>query len=145
MLVVEVVDELADEQPRKSVHESGIRRIPRRVEDSTVGGSHPCLLQQRGGRIFNGTLKVERVNRTSYPTKEHARRDMAGTLNCVTISADSIRLSDTSRRTRPSRFGLIGSQQRRTPQIQCPETTGRLSTYHPLGSSMACRTRSAGT
>ena len=25
---------------------------------------------------FNGTLKVERVNRTSYPTREHARIDI---------------------------------------------------------------------
>ena len=27
---------------------------------------------------FNGTLKVERVNRTSYPTREHARVDITG-------------------------------------------------------------------
>ena len=26
---------------------------------------------------FNATLKVERVNRTAYPTREHARRDVA--------------------------------------------------------------------
>jgi hypothetical protein len=26
---------------------------------------------------FNATLKVERVNRTAYPTREHARKDVA--------------------------------------------------------------------
>jgi transposase InsO family protein len=26
---------------------------------------------------FNATLKVERVNRTVYPTREHARKDVA--------------------------------------------------------------------
>lgn len=26
---------------------------------------------------FNGTLKVERVNRTAYPTREHARVDIS--------------------------------------------------------------------
>ncbi|MDQ3900576.1 MAG: IS3 family transposase, partial [Actinomycetota bacterium] len=26
---------------------------------------------------FNATLKVERVNRTTYPTREHARKDVA--------------------------------------------------------------------
>ena len=26
---------------------------------------------------FNATLKVERVNRAMYPTREHARRDVA--------------------------------------------------------------------
>lgn len=35
------------------------------------------MLRQRVGGVFNGTLKNERVHRVHYPTREHAREDIA--------------------------------------------------------------------
>lgn len=43
----------------------------------SVGRTGVCY-DNAWAESFNGTLKVERVNRTSYPTKDHARRDIAG-------------------------------------------------------------------
>ena len=34
------------------------------------------MLRQCLAESFNATLKVERVNRTAYPTREHARKDV---------------------------------------------------------------------
>ena len=41
----------------------------------SVGRTGVCY-DNAWAESFNGTLKVERVNRTSYPTRDHARRDI---------------------------------------------------------------------
>jgi putative transposase len=38
---------------------------------------------------FNATIKVERVNRTVYPTREHARTDVA---RCIEFRCNTQRL-----------------------------------------------------
>lgn len=48
-------------------HELGVRR--------SAGRTGICF-DNAWAESFNGTLKNERVNRTEYPTREHARRDI---------------------------------------------------------------------
>lgn len=50
-------------------HELGVRR--------SVGRTGACY-DNAWAESFNGTLKNERVNRTEYPTREHARKDIIG-------------------------------------------------------------------
>jgi putative transposase len=42
----------------------------------SVGATGVCF-DNALAESFNATVKVERVNRTVYPTREHARRDIA--------------------------------------------------------------------
>jgi putative transposase len=51
-----------------ATNKMGIRR--------SLGRTGTCY-DNAWAESFNGTLKVERVNRTAYPTREHARIDIA--------------------------------------------------------------------
>jgi transposase InsO family protein len=68
-------------------------------------------IRQSGGRTgicydnalaesFNGTLKVERVHRTVYPTREHAREDIARASSFAIIASVFTRHSGTGPRKR---------------------------------------------
>ena len=47
------------------------------------------LLRQRLGRVLNGALKNERVNRTEYLMREHARKDI---VSYIELRYNQIRL-----------------------------------------------------
>ncbi|PPJ28816.1 hypothetical protein C5E45_17815 [Nocardia nova] len=47
-----------------------------RARHPTVGRPHRNCYDNAWAESFNGTLKNERVNRTQYPTREHARKDV---------------------------------------------------------------------
>jgi putative transposase len=60
--------------------EVGVRR--------SVGRIGTCF-DNAWAESFNGTLKNERVNRTEYPTREHARKDI---ISYIELRYNQIRL-----------------------------------------------------
>jgi putative transposase len=72
-------------------HEERLRRLERRtgrqIRSDRLRSSAPSRIADHGlagqcfdkaqAESFNAAVKVERVNRTVYPTREHARKDVA--------------------------------------------------------------------
>ena len=54
-----------------------MRRSRRPARRPPIGGQSGSCFDNALAESFNATLKVERVNRTAYPTREHARKDVA--------------------------------------------------------------------